>query len=113
MPADPSNRFQSVLSAYMENFLQEKHACGYAYREQTRILQRLDDFLGKEGLARYELPVSITRKWLAKKENESEGTNKQRIVVTGKFQSFWLREGYSAYFPDSLFVTENPRPFVQ
>src|SRR5438270_895520 len=42
MPADPSNRFQSVLSAYMENFLQEKHACGYAYREQTRILQRLD-----------------------------------------------------------------------
>jgi hypothetical protein len=49
MPADPSNVFQSVLSACMEKFLQEKHACGYAYREQTRILRRLDDFLVREG----------------------------------------------------------------
>ena len=35
----------------MEKFLQEKYACGYAYREATRILRRLDDFLVQEGLA--------------------------------------------------------------
>ena len=64
MPTDP-NGFQSVLSAFMEKFLQEKHACGYVYREQTRILRRLDSFVVQEGLATCELPSSIARKWLA------------------------------------------------
>ena len=39
MPADSPNGFQSVLSACMEKFLQEKHACGYAYRESIRIFE--------------------------------------------------------------------------
>jgi len=112
MPADSSSRFQSVLSACMENFLQERHACGYAYREQTRILQRLDDFLVQDGLATYELPVSIARKWLAKKAHESAGTHQQRIVVTRQFSRFLLRVGYSACVPDSTFGTRNPSTFV-
>ena len=112
MPADSSNGFHSFLSACMEKFLQEKHACGYAYREQTRTLQRLDDFLVQEGLATYELPVSIARKWLAKKAHESAGTHQQRIVVTRQFSRFLLRVGYSAYVPDSTFGTRNPSTFV-
>src|ERR1700756_195034 len=112
MPADSSRRFQSVLSSSMENFLQERHACGYAYREQTRILQRLDDFLVQEGLATYELPVSIARKWLAKKAHESAGTRQQPVVVPRQFSRFLLRGGYSAYVPDSTFGTRNPSTFV-
>lgn len=68
MPADPSNRFQSVLSAFMEKFLQEKHACGYAYHEETRILRCLDNFLVQEGLTTYEFPGSIARE-VASKES--------------------------------------------
>lgn len=74
MSADPSPRFQSVLSALMEKFLQEKHACGYAYHEATRILRHLDSFLLQEGLAAYELPGSLARKWLAKKAHECART---------------------------------------
>ena len=112
MPADPSNGFQSVLSAGMEKFLQEKHACGYAYREQTRILRRLDSFVLQEGLATCELPSSIARKWLAKKAHESAGTHQQRIIVTRQFSSFLLRLGYSAYVPDSTLAARNPSTFV-
>jgi hypothetical protein len=96
MPADSTNRFQSVLSAGMEKFLLEKHACGYAYREQTRILRHLDNFLVQEGLATYELPGSIARKWLAKKTHESAETRQLRISVTRQFSRFLLRLGYSA-----------------
>src|SRR6266403_1639450 len=55
MPADPSNRFQSVLSACMEKFLQEKHACGYAYREPTRIIlvRQFSRFLLRRGYSAY------------------------------------------------------------
>ncbi len=112
MPANPSNRFQSVLSACMEKFLQEKHACGYAYREQTRILRRLDSFVVQEGLATCELPGSVARKWLAKKAHESAGTHQQRIIVTRQFSRFLLRLGYSAYVPDSTLASRNPSTFV-
>ena len=112
MRADPSNGFQSVLSAYMEKFLQEKHACGYVYREQTRILRRLDSFVVQEGLATCELPGSVARKWLAKKAHESAGTHQQRIIVTRQFSRFLLRLGYSAYVPDSTLASRNPSTFV-
>jgi integrase/recombinase XerD len=112
MPADLPSRFQSVLSACMEKFLQEKHACGYAYREQARILQHLDNFLVPEGLATSELPRSIARKWLAKKAHESAGTHQQRIAVTRQFSRFLLRLGYSAYVPDFTFAARNRSTFV-
>jgi integrase/recombinase XerD len=112
MPTDPSHVFQSVLSACLEKFLQEKHACGYDYREQTRILRHLDDFLLQEGLTRCEFPSSVARNWLAKKAHESARTHRQRITVTRQFARFLLRLGYSAYVPDSAFATRSPSTFV-
>jgi integrase/recombinase XerD len=112
MRADPCNGFQSVLSACMEKFLQEKHACGYAYGEPTRVLRQLDKFLMQEGLATCELPDSIARKWLAKKAHESAGTQQYRITVTRQFSRFLLRLGYSAYVPDSTLAARNPSTFV-
>jgi len=96
----------------MEKFLQEKHACGYTYREQTRILRRLDSFVVQEGLGTCELPGSIAQKWLAKKTHESAGTHQQRIIATRQFSRFLLRLGYSAYVPDSTLAARNPSTFV-
>jgi len=112
MPADPSPRFQSVISALMEKFLQEKHACGYAYHEATRILRHLDSFLVQEGLATYELPVCVARKWLAKIAHESARTHQQRITVFRQFSRFLVRLDYSAYVPDSTLAARNRSTFV-
>src|SRR6516165_1182713 len=112
MPANSSNSFQSVLAAFMEKFLQEKHACGYDYHEPARILRRLDDFLVQEGLTTCELPGSIARKWLAKKEHESAETQRQRIILVRQFSTFLLRLGYSAYVPDSTLAARNPQTFL-
>src|ERR1700758_85847 len=112
MPADSPNGFRSVLSACMEKFLQEKHACGYAYRESIRILRHLDNFLVQEGLATCELPSCIARKWLAKKGHESAQTQRPRITLVRQFSRFLLRLGYSAYMPDSTFATRSSATFV-
>jgi integrase/recombinase XerD len=112
MPTDPSNVFQSVLSACMEKFLQEKHACGYTYQEQARILRDLDKLLVQEGLATYELPASIARKWLAKKPHESAGTQQIRMTLVRQFSRFLLRLGYPAYVPDSTLAARNRSRFV-
>ena len=112
MSADPSNVFQSALSACMEKFLLEKYACGYAYREEKRILRHLENFLVQEGLATCELPRSTARKWLAKKTHESAGTHRKRIAVTRLFSRLLLRLGYPAYVPDSTLTSRTPATFV-
>jgi integrase/recombinase XerD len=113
MPNDPAHAsFRSVLAPFMEKFLQEKHACGYAYHEPTRILRRLDDFLVREGLATQELPRSVARRWLAKKAHESTRTQQHRITVVRHFSKFLVRLGHSAYVPDSTLVSRTPSTFV-
>jgi len=113
MPNDASStRFQSVLAPWMDQFLQEKHACGYAYHEPIRILHRLDDFLVQEGLTTVELPRCVARNWLAKKPHESASTQQQRITLIRQFSTFLLRAGYPAYMPDSTLAARNPSTFV-
>jgi integrase/recombinase XerD len=113
MPNDASDTgFQSVLAPLMNQFLQEKHACGYAYREPTRILHRLDDFLVQERLTTLELPRSLARKWLAKKPHENAMTQQARIILVRHFSRFLLRAGYPGYVPESALAARKPPPFV-
>ena len=113
MPTDASNiGFQSVLAPFMDQFLQEKHSCGYTYQESTRILHRLDDFLVQEGLATLELPRSIAGSWLAKKPHESPTTQQHRIILVRHFSRFLLRAGYPAYVPDLTLSARNPWAYV-
>jgi site-specific recombinase XerD len=96
----------------MEKFLQEKHACGYVYHEEARILWNLDELLVQKGLATHELPGSMAREWLAKKAHESVPTQQQRITLLRQFSRFLLRLGYSAYVPDSTLAARSRSIFV-
>jgi integrase len=104
--------FHSALGPFMYQLLQEKHACGYRYCEETRVLHRLDDFLVQEGLEAIELPRSLARNWLSKRPHESARTQQMRITVVRNFSRFLLRAGYSAYVPDSTLTARNPSTFV-
>jgi integrase/recombinase XerD len=112
MPVDSSHRFRSVLSVFMGQFLQEKHACGYDYHEAARILRHLDGFWVQEGLATCELPGPLARKWLAKKAHESRRTQQQRITLHRQFSKFLLRLGHSAYVSDSTLAARGLSPFI-
>jgi len=107
-----NTEFQSVLAPLMARFVQEKHSCGYAYCESTRILHRLDDFLVQECLTTLELPRLLARKWLAKKPHESARTQQQRIILVRHFSRFLLRSDYPAYVPESTLAARNPATFV-
>jgi integrase/recombinase XerD len=104
--------FQSLLGPFIHQFLQEKHACGYGYHEETRVLHRLDDFLVHEGLKTIELPRSFVLNWLSKKTHESSGTQHARISVVRSLSRFLLRAGYPAYVPDSTLTTRSPSTFL-
>ena len=61
----------SAFAPLMEQFIQEKLACGYRYSVAASILRRFDAFLWHEGLDRCELPRSLSWQWLAKQPHES------------------------------------------
>src|SRR5215468_9768475 len=106
MPNDAAGPgFQSILAPFMDQFLEEKLACGYAYREPIRILHRLDDFLVQEGLSTLELPRAIVRNWLSKKPHESAATQQHRCILVRQFSRFLAQAGYPAYVPDSTLGT--------
>jgi integrase len=84
----------------MEQFVQEKRACGYRYDERARLLARFDRFLCDEALSQCELPRSISRKWLARQPHESGATHYHRICAVRQFAIFLCRLGYRADVPD-------------
>lgn len=103
--------FQSSLAPLMEQFVEEKRACGYQYDEPTRILGQCDHFLADEGLNGTALPSALTQQWLSKQAHESARTHQQRITVVRQFATFLCRLGSPAYVPDSTLTTRDRANF--
>jgi integrase len=91
---------RSPLALLMEQFVQEKRACGYNYDEAVLILRRFDAFLFDHGLDKCELPRSLNWQWLAKQPHESANTQLCRISVIRQFAMYLCRLGYLADVPD-------------
>jgi integrase/recombinase XerD len=104
-------RFRSPVGSLMEQFVQEKQACGYRYGEETRLLARFDRFLCDEALSQRELPRSISRKWLAKQRHESASTQQHRIGIVRQFAMYLCRLGYPADVPERSLAAKNAGSF--
>jgi integrase/recombinase XerD len=94
--------FQSALAPLMEQFIQEKRACGYRYAEAARTLAGFDRFLSGQALPPGALPWSFTGQWLAKQPHESASTHRSRICVVRQFTRFLCRHDYPADVPNAL-----------
>lgn len=104
-------KFRSPVGSLMEQFVQEKQACGYQYHEPARLLARFDRFLCDEALPQHELPRSISRKWLAKQPHESAGTHQHRIGIVRQFALYMCRQGYPAYVPERSLAAKRAASF--
>lgn len=103
--------FHSCLAPLMEQFVQEKRACGYQYNEPTRVLRHLDHFIAEAGLHDAELPRALTQQWLSKQAHGSARTHQQRITIVRQFATFLRRLGYPAYVPDATLTTRGHAQF--
>jgi integrase/recombinase XerD len=104
-------RFRSPVGSLMEQFVQQKQACGFRYQESARMLARFDRFLCDEALSQCELPRSISRKWLAKQPHESTSTHRQRIGIVRQFAMYMCRLGYSADVPERSLAAKRAGSF--
>lgn len=111
MSAEQETRFQSALAPLMEQFVQEKRACGCRYRSSAELLACFDRFLANQALPPMELPGSVARKWLAKQPHESAATQQHRISIVRQFTQFMCRQGYRADVPHRLLGAKSAASF--
>lgn len=103
--------FQSSLAPLMEQFIQEKQACGYKYDSPARLLMHFDRYLSDEAPHQQAPTRDVTRKWLAKRPHESAGTQRHRYTVVRQFTMFLRRLGHPAYVPDGSLAAKDGSGF--
>jgi site-specific recombinase XerD len=104
-----SIKFYSIVAPLIEQFIQEKRACGYKYEETPSILKCFDSFLCSNNLKEVALPENLVLQWLAKQSSEQASTHQRRIVFVRQLAKMMVRLGYPAYIVPDRFGT--PRAY--
>ena len=78
----------SPVGALVALFIAEKQACGYGYVAERALLGRFDRFLAGQGLREPALPRDLVEQWVAKRPQESPGTQRLRFGLTRHFATF-------------------------
>jgi integrase/recombinase XerD len=95
----------SPLSEFINNFIQEKRACGYQYKREYQEFVRLDRFLCEVGLQSPALPRKIVDHWTAKQAHEKPSNQKLRKIRIRQLSLYLRRQGLDAYVPEATKTT--------
>jgi integrase/recombinase XerD len=98
-PAGRKLKFESYFASLMDEFLTEKHACGYKYERESRSLLNLDRFLVTQGCSGPELPKEALEGWTANKPYERPASQAFRLSVARQFAHFLLRKDHKVHVP--------------
>lgn len=110
--ASPHADRHSPLAPLMEQFVCEKQACGYRYRDARSMLARFDRFLSDQVVPEGELPRSLSWKWLAKQPHEGAKSQRARISLVRQFAMYMCRQGYRADVPDGGLAAKPSSSFI-
>jgi integrase/recombinase XerD len=102
--------FLSPIAPLIKQFIEEKRACGYKYKNAPKILKHLDNFLCSTSLKHAELPEKLVLQWVAKRPNEQAPTQRDRIIFVRQLAGMMVRLGYPAYIVPCRFGT--PRSYA-
>ena len=100
-PASSSPELISPLASKLVQFLAQKHAMGYRYREEGRALRELDRFLNTR--LPPEDPVitlAIVHDYVARRGTESETTRAHRLTLMREVCRFLRLEDARTVVPD-------------
>src|ERR1700683_1017862 len=101
LPAISSPELISPLASKLVQFLAQKHAMGYRYREEGRALRELDRFLNTR--LSPEDPVitlAIVHDYIARRGTESESNRAHRLTLIREVCRFLCLEDARTVVPD-------------
>lgn len=93
--------FVSALASQLARFLALKHAMGYRYREEGRVLRDLDRFLNTHLSADDPLVTpAIVHEYVARRGSESETTRAHRLTLIREVCRFLRLDDARVIVPD-------------
>lgn len=93
--------FTSPLATQIVEFLAQKHAMGYRYREEGRALRQLDSFLTTRLSPEDPLiTMAIVQDYVARRGAETESTRAHRLTLIREFCRFLHLEDARTVVPD-------------
>jgi integrase/recombinase XerD len=99
--ADSGFGFISSLAPQLTRFLALKHAMGYRYREEGRLLRDLDGFLDSKLPADDPvITLAIVHNYVARRGAESESTRAHRLTLIREVCRFLRLEDARVVVPD-------------
>lgn len=100
-PTAPDSGFVSPLAPQLAQFLDLKHAMGYRYREESRVLRDLDRFLNTRLSAADPLVTpAVVHDYVARRGAESETTRAHRLTLIREVCRFLRLDDARVIVPD-------------
>ncbi len=109
----PPSAFMSPLASQLERFLALKRAMGYRYRDESRVVRELDQFLTTR-LSTDDpvLTVEIARDYVARRTTESDATRAHRLTIVREVSRFLRLDDARTAVPGPRFMGVVRRTFV-
>jgi hypothetical protein len=113
VPAKAGAEFLSPLAAQLGQFLAQKHAMGYRYREEGRALRQLDSFLTTRLSPEDPLiTLAIVQDYVARRGTETETTRAHRLTLIRELCRFLQLEDARTVVPDRRTLRITRQGFV-
>lgn len=105
--------FTSPLASQLERFLTLKRAMGYRYRDESRLVRELDQFLTTR-LPTDDpvLTMEVARAYVARRGRESDSTRAHRLTIVREVSRFLRLEDARTGVPGPRFLGIVRRTFV-
>ena len=87
-----NNQFSSKLKNHIVAFLEEKHALGYSYATEERILKQFDRFCKESYPDTETITPDLGLTWSVRKKDEKNGTFEGRISPVRHLRTFKKRD---------------------
>jgi integrase len=89
--------YSGVFAPLCEEFIAQKRAVGYLYKEEDRELKYFDRFSRERGLREQVLSREIVEAWVEKRPHEAAKSREHRVTIIREFAKFLATRGHAAY----------------
>lgn len=111
-PHEQPLHFHSALATSFQQHVAEKRAFGCRYHAAAQYLQQFDRYLAEQAVTYPNLSRTLLEGWLAKRPNESPGTQALRHTAVRQFCLFLERHGATPDVPTGHVLARKDHSFV-
>lgn len=98
--------FESGLGEHIRGLIAQKHADGFIYDSNEKLLKRFDTFCARYFPDASTVTYDLAARWSESRPEESAGYHNRRISVVKVLAEYILSLGKDAYIPGCFFCKE-------